>query len=258
MHQLEKQFHIRCTSEDIGRYCILPGDPGRVPAIAALFENAHQVAYNREFNVWTGTLLGEKVTACSTGIGGPSASIAMEELVRCGADTFLRIGTCGGMQENILGGDLVIADGAIRMEGTSREYAPVEYPAVPDFTVTTALVQAAKKRGIRHHVGVVQSKDSFFGQHEPQIMPVSYELTQKWQAWLRMGCLASEMESAALFIAGSFLHVRVGACFLVLANQEREKRGLPNVQVHDTTQAIATTVDAIRLLIQEDKDADRL
>ena len=125
----------------------------------------------------------------------------------------------------------------------SREYAPVEYPAVPDFTVTTALVQAAKKRGIRHHVGVVQSKDSFFGQHEPQIMPVSYELTQKWQAWLRMGCLASEMESAALFIAGSFLHVRVGACFLVLANQEREKRGLPNVQVHDTTQAIATTVD---------------
>ena len=109
------------------------------------------------------------------------------------------------------------------MEGTSREYAPVEYPAVPDFTVTTALVQAAKKRGIRHHVGVVQSKDSFFGQHEPQIMPVSYELTQKWQAWLRMGCLASEMESAALFIAGSFLHVRVGACFLVLANQEREK-----------------------------------
>ena len=78
MHQLEKQFHIRCTSEDIGRYCILPGDPGRVPAIAALFEDAHQVAYNREYNVWTGTLLGEKVTACSTGIGGPSASIAME------------------------------------------------------------------------------------------------------------------------------------------------------------------------------------
>lgn len=144
------------------------------------------------------------------------------------------------------------------MEGTSREYAPVEYPAVGDFTVTSALVQAAKMRGIRHHVGVVQSKDSFFGQHEPEVMPVSYELTQKWQAWLRMGCLASEMESAALFIAGSFLHVRVGACFLVLANQERAKKGLPNEQVHDTMQAIATTVDAMRLLIQEDRDADRL
>ena len=114
MQQLEKQFHIRCTSEDIGRYCILPGDPGRVPAIAALFEDAHQVAYNREFNVWTGTLLGEKVTACSTGIGGPSASIAMEELHKCGADTFIRTGTCGGIDLNVQSGDIVVATGAIR------------------------------------------------------------------------------------------------------------------------------------------------
>lgn len=137
----------------------------------------------------------------------------------------LRVGTCGGMQENILGGDLVIANGAIRMEGTSREYAPVEYPAVPDFTVTTALVQAAKKRGIRHHVGVVQSKDSFFGQHEPQIMPVSYELTQKWQAWLRMGCLASEMESAALFITGSFCMCVWAPAFLSLPIRSGKKGG---------------------------------
>ena len=253
-----KEYHIGVGAGDVGRYVILPGDPGRCEKIAKHFDNPVKIAQNREYTTYTGYLDGEKVSVVSTGIGGPSAAIAIEELSKCGAHTFLRVGTCGGMQENILGGDLVIADGAIRMEGTSREYAPVEYPAVPDFTVTTALVQAAKKRGIRHHVGVVQSKDSFFGQHEPQIMPVSYELTQKWQAWLRMGCLASEMESAALFIAGSFLHVRVGACFLVLANQEREKRGLPNVQVHDTTQAIATTVNAIRLLIQEDKDADRL
>ena len=151
--------------------------------------------------------------------------------------------------------------GAILVGSDGRRayiYHTAVAPELQKQGIGSQLVQAAKKRGIRHHVGVVQSKDSFFGQHEPQIMPVSYELTQKWQAWLRMGCLASEMESAALFIAGSFLHVRVGACFLVLANQEREKRGLPNVQVHDTTQAIATTVDAIRLLIQEDKDADRL
>lgn len=253
-----KQYHIQVGKGEVGRYVILPGDPKRCEKIAKYFDDPVFVADNREYVTYTGTLDGVKVSVTSTGIGGPSAAIAIEELSKCGAHTFLRVGTCGGMQENILGGDLVIANGAIRMEGTSREYAPVEYPAVPDFTVTTALVQTAKKRGIRHHVGVVQSKDSFFGQHEPQIMPVSYELTQKWQAWLRMGCLASEMESAALFIAGSFLHVRVGACFLVLANQEREKRGLPNVQVHDTTQAIATTVDAIRLLIQEDKDADRL
>ena len=230
-----RQYHTGVGPQDIGKYVILPGDPKRCAKIAEFLTDAKQVADNREFTTYTGTLDGVRVSVTSTGIGGPSAAIAIEELSKCGAHTFLRVGTCGGMQENIL-----------------------EYPAVPDFTATTALVQAAKKRGIRHHVGVVQSKDSFFGQHEPQIMPVSYELTQKWQAWLRMGCLASEMESAALFIAGSFLHVRVGACFLVLANQEREKRGLPNVQVHDTTQAIATTVDAIRLLIQEDKDADRL
>ena len=211
-----RQYHTGVGPQDIGKYVILPGDPKRCAKIAEFLTDAKQVADNREFTTYTGTLDGVRVSVTSTGIGGPSAAIAIEELSKCGAHTFLRVGTCGGMQENILGGDLVIADGAIRME------------------------------------------DSFFGQHEPQIMPVSYELTQKWQAWLRMGCLASEMESAALFIAGSFLHVRVGACFLVLANQEREKRGLPNVQVHDTTQAIATTVDAIRLLIQEDKDADRL
>ena len=253
-----KQYHTQVGPQDIGKYVILPGDPKRCEKIASFLENAVLVADSREFTTYTGTLDGVKVSVTSTGIGGPSAAIAIEELSKCGAHTFLRVGTCGGMQEQVLGGDLVIADGAIRMEGTSREYAPIEYPAVPDFTVTNALARAAKARGERYHVGVVQSKDSFFGQHEPEIMPVSYELTDKWQAWLRMGCLASEMESAALFVAGSFLRVRVGACFLVLANQEREKKGLSNVQAHDTSQAIATAVDAVRLLIQEDKDADGL
>ena len=177
-----RQYHIQVAKGEVGRYVIMPGDPKRCVKIAQYFDNPVLIADNREYITYTGTLDGVKVSVTSTGIGGPSAAIAIEELSKCGAHTFLRVGTCGGMQENILGGDLVIADGAIRMEGTSREYAPVEYPAVPDFTVTTALVQAAKKRGIRHHVGVVQSKDSFFGQHEPQIMPVSYELTQKWQA----------------------------------------------------------------------------
>ena len=157
------------------------------------------------------------------------------------------------MQENVLGGDLVIATGAVRMEGTSREYAPVEYPAVPDFTVTSALVHAAEKGQKPYHVGVVQCKDSFFGQHEPEVMPVSYELEQKWQAWLRMGCLASEMESAALFTAGSFLRVRVGSCFLVVANQERAQKGLSNKQVHDTSAAIENAIEALRILIREDK-----
>ena len=255
MHQLEKQFHIRCTSEDIGRYCILPGDPGRVPAIAALFENAHQVAYNREFNVWTGTLLGEKVTACSTGIGGPSASIAMEELHNIGADTFIRVGTCGGIELDVRSGDVVVATGAIRFEHTSREYAPIEYPAVANFEVTTALVQAARALGKRTQVGVVQCKDAFYGQHSPERMPVSYELLNKWEAWKRLHVKASEMESAALFVVADALNCRCGSCFHVVWNQEREKAGLDQDMSEDTTSAVQVGVEALKRLIQADRAA---
>ena len=247
-----KQYHTGVGPGDIGKYVILPGDPKRCSKIAAHFEDAKLVADIREYVTYTGTIDGVKVSVTSTGIGGPSAAIAIDELSKCGADTFIRVGTCGGMQEDVCGGDIVIANGAIRMEGTSREFAPIEYPAVPDVNVMNALIAAADEAGTKYHVGVVQCKDSFFGQHEPEIMPVSYELTDKWQAWLRMGCLASEMESAALFIAGSFLRVRVGSCFLVVANQEREKKGLINRQAHDTELAISTAVDAIRILIKED------
>ena len=246
-----KQYHTQVGPGDIGRYVILPGDPKRCAKIAEHFEDAKLVADSREYVTYTGTIDGVKVSVTSTGIGGPSAAIAIEELSKSGADTFLRVGTCGGMQTEVMGGDIVIANGAIRMEGTSREYAPIEYPAVPNVEVMNAMITAAKELEIRHHVGVVQCKDSFFGQHEPEVMPVSYEL-HKWEAWLRMGCLASEMESAALFIAGSFLRVRVGSCFLVVANQERAKAGLSNEQVHDTELAIKTAVEAIRILIKED------
>lgn len=246
-----KQYHTGVGPQDIGGFVILPGDPKRCAKIADHFDNAVLVADSREYVTYTGTLDGVKVSVTSTGIGGPSAAIAIDELAKCGAHTFIRVGTCGGMQEDVMGGDLVIANGAIRMEGTSREFAPIEYPAVPDYTVTNALIQAAKAQNIRYHVGVVQCKDSFFGQHEPEVMPVSYELKNKWEAWLRMGCLASEMESAALFIAGSFLRVRVGSCCLVVANQERARKGLPNAQVHDTEAAISCAVSAIRLLIAE-------
>lgn len=246
-----KQYHTGVGPSDIGQYVILPGDPKRCAKIAEHFDNPVLVADSREYVTYTGTLDGVKVSVTSTGIGGPSAAIAIEELSKCGAHTFIRVGTCGGMQPEVCGGDIVIASGAIRMEGTSREYAPIEYPAVADIRVTNALIQAADKLGVTNHVGVVQCKDSFFGQHEPEVMPVSYELTNKWQAWFRMGCLASEMESAALFIAGSFLRVRVGSCFLVVANQERAKLNLPNKQVHDTELAISTAVEALRILIHQ-------
>ena len=250
---ISRQYHIQVAKGEVGRYVIMPGDPGRCEKIAEYLENPVLVASNREFTTYTGMLDGEKVSVTSTGIGGPSAAIAMEELVRCGAEVFIRVGTCGGIQTDVKSGDLVIATGAIRMEGTSREYAPIEFPAVADYHIVQKLEMAAKANGYPCHIGVVQCKDSFYGQHEPEKMPVSYELTQKWEAWKRLGCLASEMESAALFVVASYLHVRIGSVFLVVANQEREKLQLENPVAHDTQAAIKTAVDAIRCMIKDTK-----
>lgn len=248
-----KQYHLQVGKGDVGRYVIMPGDPKRCAKIAQYFDDARLVADSREYVTYTGYLDGEMVSVTSTGIGGPSAAIAMEELVMSGADTFIRIGTCGGMQTEVMSGDVVIATGAIRMEGTSREYAPVEYPAVADYQLVNALVAGAKTLEQRYHVGVVQCKDSFYGQHSPETKPVSYELLHKWEAWKRLGCLASEMESAALFVVADSLHVRAGSCFLVVANREREREGLANPVVHDTDMAIRVSVEAIRNLIAADR-----
>ena len=247
----DKLYHIQVAKGEVGRYVIMPGDPKRCKKIAEYFDDPVFIADNREYVTYTGTLDGVKVSVTSTGIGGPSAAIAMEELYRCGADTFLRIGTCGGMQLDVKSGDVVIATGAIRMEGTSREYAPIEFPAVADLSVVNAMVSSAREMDYPFHTGVVQSKDSFYGQHEPEVKPVSYELLNKWEAWKRLGCLASEMESAALFTVASALRVRCGACFLVVANQEREKEGLENPVVHDTDMAIRVAVGAVRELIRQ-------
>ena len=247
-----KQYHINVGPEDIGKYVIMPGDPKRCEKIAKYFDDPHFVADSREYVTYTGYLNGVKVSVTSTGVGGPSASIAMEELIKCGAHTFIRVGTCGGMQLDVKGGDIVVASGAIRMEGTSKEYAPIEFPAVANIDIAFYLSRAADALGFRKHVGVVQCKDAFYGQHEPEKMPVSYELINKWNAWLRLGCLASEMESAALFIVAAYLHVRVGSCFLVVANQERAKANLENKQANDTDLAIKVAVEAIRELIKQD------
>ncbi len=252
-----KQYHIQVGEGDVGKYVILPGDPKRCAKIAEYFDDPVLVADNREYVTYTGYLDGIKVSVTSTGIGGPSASIAMEELVRAGADTFIRVGTCGGMQLDVKSGDLVIATGAVRMEGTSKEYAPIEFPAVADIGIVNALIASAGEMKEEYHAGVVQCKDAFYGQHAPEAMPVSYELLNKWEAWKRLGCLASEMESAALFIVASTLHVRVGSVFLVVANQEREREGLENPVVHDTDMAIRTAVQAIRKLIKEDREGGR-
>ena len=244
-----KEFHINVSKEDIGEYVILPGDPGRCEKIAQYLDNPVKVAENREFVTYTGELEGVKVSVTSTGIGGPSAAIAMEELIHCGAHTFIRVGTSGGMQKEVCGGDFVIPTGAIRFEGTTKEYAPMEYPAVAHYDVVCALKETADKMGVTSHLGVVQCKDNFYGQHSPKTMPVGYDLTNKWNAWIECGALASEMESAALFIVGSVRRVRVGSVLLVLANQTRRAFGLEDNEVYDTDGAIQIAVEAMRTLI---------
>lgn len=248
-----REHHIAVIKGEIGKYVILTGDPGRCSHIATYFENPVKIAENREYVTYTGTLNGVPVSVCSTGIGGPSAAIAMEELIHCGADTFIRVGTAGGMQENVCGGDLVIATAAIRNEGTSKEYVPIEFPAVADQEVLEALKESAEKKNYRIHTGVVHCKDSFYGQHSPETMPVADELQQKWNAWLQCGTLASEMESAALFTVASTRGVRAATVLLVAGNQIRRAKGLTDVETYDTECAVKTAVDALRILIQKEQ-----
>ena len=295
-----RQYHVGVVPEEIGAYVILPGDPKRVPKIAAYLDDAKKVADVREFVTYTGYLDGEKVSVTSTGIGGPSAAIALTELAKCGAHTFIRVGTCGGIDDRVLGGDLVIAQSAVRQEGTSLEYAPLAVPATADQEIISALIEGAEEtgypladtrkirkaaaenamltasgngksplqllyekdltdaeaaaRGRRAHTGIVQSKDSFYGQHEPQLMPVSDKLQSDWKAYIDLGVLCSEMECAALFTAGRFLRVRTGAVLLVMANQERAKKGYQNPVIHDTDDAIRSVIAAMRILIRKDRE----
>lgn len=252
------QYHVGLKEGDIGKYVILTGDPKRCKVIANRLENPVFISDSREFVTYTGTLKGEPVSVTSTGIGGPSAAIAIQELSNIGADTFVRVGTCGAMQTDIMSGDLIIATAAIRAEGTSREYAPIEYPAVADFQISSHLTKAAENLNFKHHIGVVHCKDSFYGQHSPELMPVDFELQNKWNAWIKMGCLASEMETAALFTVAQYLKVKIGCVLLVMANQEREKAGLVNPVAHNIDDAIITAVEAVKDIIQENKSTNNI
>jgi len=251
---MEKQYHIGFDDSHGARYAILPGDPGRVEKIAAFLENPKFFCQNREYTTWLGEISGNKVMVISTGMGGPSTAIAIEELFNTGVRNFIRVGTCGGMSLPVLGGDIVIATGAIRQEGTTREYVPIEFPAVANLDITNALVKAAKKMNLTVHTGIVQCKDSFYGQHSPERMPSGFDLKNKWEAWIKAGCVASEMESAALYIVSQILGARAGCVLNVVWNQEREKAGMSNPHCHDTQAAIKTAVEAVRLLLDEEKN----
>ena len=250
---MEKMYHIGLDDSHGARYAILPGDPGRVEKIAAYLEEPRFIGQNREYTSWLGRLGGRPVLVMSTGMGGPSTAIAVEELYQTGVRTMIRVGTCGGMAEQVKGGDLVIANGAIRREGTTKEYVDIAFPAVADFQVTKALEQAAGELSARAHLGIVQCKDSFYGQHDPDRMPCGRELSEKWEMWIRAGCLASEMESAALYIVSQVLGVRAGCVLNVIWNQERKKKGLSDPHCHDTSLAIKTAVRAAELLILQEK-----
>lgn len=236
----EVMYHIGCRQGDVGRYVLLPGDPARVPMIAGYLDDAHEVAYNREYRTFTGTLLGEKVSVTSTGMGCPSTAIAVEELSMIGADTFIRVGTSGKMQEFMEPGDLVIAWAAIRDEYTSQQYEPLAFPAVADHDVTLALRQAARQAGLPHHVGICQSKDSFYGQHEPERMPVAHRLQDRWSAWIQGGALASEMEASTLFVVSRVLGCRAGGIMIYGGTHG------------DLSNLLATAVAGVKLLIEED------
>lgn len=244
-----RQYHIACRPGDIGRYVFLPGDPGRVPLIAGFLEDAEKVAQNREFVTCTGSLDGVPVSVCSTGIGSPSAAIALEELAAIGATTFIRVGRSGGLQPELPVGTLVVATGAVRDEGTSRAYLPLEYPAVADITVVNALLEAAAALGILHRHGIIESKDAFYAEVRPESLPLAEELEARWRAYRRAGVLCSEMEAGALFTIAAAKGLRAGCVVQVSDNQFAGQHLGPEPSMDDP---IRVGIEAVRRLIRLD------
>ena len=248
-------FHLGfCPGDISARYAIIPGDPGRVREIAEKMDSPRPLAAHREFTSYTAMLNGHQVIVCSTGIGGPSAAIAVEELHMAGVDTFIRVGTCGGINLAVERGSLVIASCATRCDGTSAQYAPLSFPAAADFAVTSALVKSAGGLGHKCFTGPVHCKDSFYAQHSPQRMPIAPQLLNDWEAFIKLGVLASEMECAALYTVSAALGCRAGCVLNVFWNQERIRAGLDQTAVFDTdipdnSRAIDTAIGALWLLI---------
>ena len=233
-------YHVHLKKGDIGRYVLLPGDPFRTDFIATFFDNPRLVAHNREHKTWTGTLDGVPVSVVSTGMGCPSTAICLEELIACGADTFIRVGTAGRVCDRAFDESLdgVINTAAVRDEGTTRQYIPIEYPAVADRHVVDALAVAAKELGYNFIEGITQSKDSFYGQHEPENMPAEPWLKARWEAWRRGNVISSEMESAAIFVISSIRGCRASS---VMAYTEMRK-------------SVEVAIRALRILIARDRE----
>jgi len=247
------QYHIRCQPGDIGRYVFLPGDPDRVPKVGQLWDSAKEVSTHREYRVWSGSIDGVKVSACSTGIGGPATAIALEELAAIGADTFIRVGSCGALRREVKPGDLAIAAGAVRLDGTSRQYVGLEYPAVPSYDATLALIEAAEKLGFRYHLGYTASADSFYvGQGRPgfhHYLPAQSEKIVSSLASVRV--LSFEMEAATIFTLSGIYGLRAGCVCAVYANRITDE-----FRIAGEDEACRTAVEAVRILSRWDRDRD--
>jgi len=245
------QYHIGCKMGDVGRYVFLPGDPDRVPKIAEFWDSAREVSSHREYRVWTGRLDGIRVSACSTGIGGPAIAIAFEELAAIGADTFIRVGTCGALRKEIRCGDLVISTAAVRLDGTSRQYVQPEYPAVANYEIVLSLVEAAEKLTYRYHVGYTASSDSFYvGQGRPGFngyLPLGAEKTVETLS--KVNVLNFEMEAATIFTLAGIYGLRTGAVCAVYANRITNR-----FEMKGEEEVCKVAVEAVRILARWDKE----
>jgi uridine phosphorylase len=257
----ELQHHLKIKTGDVGRYVLLPGDPGRCEKIASYFDDPQFIAYNREHKTYTGTLLGEKVSVVSTGMGCPSTAIAVEELIKVGADTFIRVGTSGAMQPHIKTGDVAIVSAAIRDEGTTLHYLPVEFPAIADTDVILAITEGARKLGIPYHIGVSHTKESYYGQHAPETMPVADRLLSRWKAWVAGGAVCSEMEAAIIFVLASIYRKRAGGVMLMkglpesFPDSEEERQKALSLLTVD--RPISVAIEGLKTLIEWDRNQEK-
>ena len=212
----ERKYHVGLAQGEVGQYVLYPGDPARTAVIARFLEEAREVAFSREYRTFTGKVAGVPVSAVSSGMGGPSVAIGMEELGELGVHTFLRVGTCGATQPGIKVGDLVIATGAVRTEGTGDGYVPKEFPAVADYAVVTALLESAREAGARYHLGIIRAVDALYSDLVPDTMPDGPRLKGELEMWARAGVVANDMESSTLFVVGSVRRLRAGSLLLVV------------------------------------------
>lgn len=249
-----KMSHTRVGPDDVGQYVFLPGSPERAAKIAACFDLPAKVAQHREFTTYAGLLDGIRVNVTSTGIGGPSAAIALEELVRCGARTFIRIGSCGSVSARVRKHDVVIVTAAVRMEGTGLSYFPLEFPAVADYRITKHLESAALTLGHRFTVGITITKDAFFAQTEPARLPYGSDVIERWKAYVAGGAVCTAMEEATLFLVAAARSVACGSVLIAGNNHDGTNPDESSVfsATGSESRAIDVGITAMRRIIAED------